>query len=134
LLSGGLISALEIRFAPRHDKDDYRSAVAVAKKAVAEGKRTYWAADVQTAIYYGLIRDEERDTGSSQVILYSARDAQKSLPASNLVVLSKVDLYDRSGAIREFLRDNGYEPAEQFQAFQLWRKPATGVSNAGKPD
>jgi len=134
LLSGGLISASEIRFASRHDKDDYRSAVAVAKKAVAEGKRTYWAADVQTAIYYGLIRDAERDTGSSQVILYPAKDAQKSLPASDLVVLSKVDLYDPSGAIREFLRDNGYEPAEQFQAFQLWRKPATGVSNAGKPN
>jgi hypothetical protein len=126
LLAGALISALEIRFAPRHAKDDYRSAVAVAKKAVAGGDQIYWAADIQTALYYGLIRGEDRDTGTPQIVLFHAKDLQKVPPASNLFVLSKVDLYDQSGAIRKFLRDNGYRPAEQFAAFQLWRKPPAG--------
>ncbi|HKW30196.1 MAG TPA: hypothetical protein VJT54_12735 [Verrucomicrobiae bacterium] len=121
LMLGGLISCLEIRFAPRHAKDDYRSATAVAKKAAAKGEKIYWAADVQTAIYYGLINEKERDFGSSNIFLFKTKHIQKSDP--DLIVLSKTDLYDKSGNIRTFLRDNKYVLLQRFQSFQLWHKP-----------
>lgn len=122
LLLSGLISCLEIRFAPRHAKDDYRSATAAAKEAAAEGGEIYWAADEQTAIYYGLINEEERNVGSSNIILLHTKSVHDSNP--DLVVLSKTDLYDPSGAIRKFLRDNNYILVGTFQSFQLLRKPA----------
>ncbi len=49
-----LLSALEIRFAPRHRRDDYRSAADIARQAQAAGEHVWWLADVSTGLYYGV--------------------------------------------------------------------------------
>jgi hypothetical protein len=123
LFLGGLISSLELRFAPRHAKEDYRAATAAAKAAVAEGKRVYWGADVQTGLCYGLVPDEQRVSGSAQVALYSATDALKTLPGTDVIVISRPDIYDPTGEARDFVRTNSYQPAGKFHAFEFWQPP-----------
>lgn len=122
LLLVSFTSGLELRFAPRHAKDDYRSATTVAKKDVAGGKTIFWAADVQTAIYYGLLKPDEFDSGSARVGI-EGTPAQTNLASDDVIALSKTDLYDGSGEIRDLLHRNHYVPTEKFESFQFWRKP-----------
>ena len=97
----------------------------MARAALAKGQRVFWAADSQTAIYYGVLREQDRDAGGPQILLYLAPDARQNLPTADLVVLSKPDLYDFDGFIRDFVRRQEYLAAGKFQSFQLWRKPGS---------
>jgi uncharacterized protein (UPF0261 family) len=45
-----LFSAVEIRLAPRFQRDDYRSASAVAREAIHAGQHVWWLADVSTGV------------------------------------------------------------------------------------
>jgi hypothetical protein len=119
LLCLSITSALELRFALRHTKEDYRSAASLAKEAVRQHIKICWAADVQTAIYYRVIEESERDTGSNDVVLYQnpSRD-----PDCEIVILSREDVYDSSGNLRRFVRDRGFKPSEIFQGFQVYRR------------
>ena len=43
-------------------------------------------------------------------------------PPPDLLVLSKVDLYDNTGALRDYLKQKGYEQWRVLPAFTFWRK------------
>ena len=113
-----LISALEIRFAPRHRRDDYRTAATEALQAITNGRKVLWAADCSAARYYHVPVNEPA------VILGSAigNDSLRSQPAPDLVFLSKPDIYDPKGVIRNYLRNNDFKVIRELQAFRIFAR------------
>lgn len=129
---GGSVSG---RFSPRFAKDDYRSAAAEALSAMAGGKAVWWAADGAGARYYGVFPREPEDRGAPVGSAFFANnpklDYQKNLPAPDLIVLSKVDIFDPAGDIRQWMNENNFVIAKVFPAFTIWKKTSTALSPMG---
>jgi hypothetical protein len=114
------ISALEIRFAARHRRDDYRTAAAEARRALANGEKIWWVADISTGAYY-------RVPLNSPALLDSAaldRIGLETLEQPDLIILSKPDIYDSKGKISAYLSRHNFRLTRELPAFQLWRKPS----------
>ncbi|MGH8094362.1 MAG: hypothetical protein ACREIF_12960 [Chthoniobacterales bacterium] len=109
-----LISALEIRLAPRHQRDDYRTVATIAREALDSGGRIWWLADLSTGRYYHLPFD------SPQVVTSPQLPSPKEPPT--MVILSKPDIYDSSGAVRAYLTAEGFRVARVLPAFQIWTR------------
>ncbi|MCB9169859.1 MAG: hypothetical protein H6594_05830 [Flavobacteriales bacterium] len=120
----GVVSAIMLRFADRHKKDDYRDAVGMAKTALENGRTVLWAADHRTAGYYGLF-----DAGGDLVDL-AGTDGPPDLKGDELVILTKPDLVDPSGRIRDRLTASGFTVTGRLQAFTIWERTA---DNTGTP-
>ena len=118
-LAAWACSAGMLRFAPRHQRDDYRNAAAVARQALAEGRRVWWAADQRTGEYYGLSFD--RQPG---LVLWVNPEAEAlaAEPQPDVAVLSKPDVYDNSGAMKGYLSSHGFAPKAVFTAFTVFEK------------
>jgi len=113
-----LISALEIRFAPRHRRDDYRTAAAEARNALTRGETVWWMADPVTGSYYRLPLNSANLKSASEL----NRDSLDALPPPDLVCLSKSDIYDSNGRIRDYLREHDFKATRAFPAFQIFEK------------
>jgi hypothetical protein len=117
-----LASCLMIRFAVRHKKDDYRSAVMVASEALKAGKVVWWSAGREGARYYGLpLKGKDSQSGVISVINLDQEDLRR-LPAPDLIVSSKSDIYDNRGALTEYLEENNFVKMAGFPAFFVWQK------------
>ena len=112
-------SALQIRFAERHNRDDYRSAAAETRTALAQGRVVWWAADVNAASYYQVPLD-------SPNLILSSNLSDESLHAvaePDLVCLSKPDIYDPSGRIAHYLQQHHFKEIRQLWAFEIFERP-----------
>jgi hypothetical protein len=118
------VSALECRFADRHRKDDNRDAAAISRAALAQGDDVWWAADRDSARYYGLPLSAQLHAGSALLLWRPQSLAQFEEPA--LIVLSKPDLFDPNGTIRQYIREHGYVETQSLPAFTFWMKKAGG--------
>jgi hypothetical protein len=126
-----IASSLQLRYADRHRKDDYRGATNRAAAALSSGKRVWWFADVWASRYYGLDVTIENPQASGLPIRpddFSGKYQQ--LPAPDLIVLSKPDIYDKDFSLRAFIQRAGYHQSGQVQAFQFFEKPTTLTLNA----
>jgi hypothetical protein len=117
-------SAGSMRWAPRHARDDYRGAVAAAQAAVGRGERVWWCADQIGARFYGLqLQTTERvDEPGKATLLINPSAGDLAGPPPELLVLSKVDIYDNAGAVREYLKKGGYREVQVLPAFTFYRK------------
>ncbi len=115
LLAILLFSALEIRLAPRHRRDDYRSAAAIAREALVSGQRVCWLADVSTGLYYHVPFGSPR--------LATSLNLPGPNPPPDVVILSKPDIYDASGAVRSYLAAEDFKVTRALPAFQIWTRP-----------
>jgi len=124
-------SAAGIRFDSSFQRDDYRSAAAIARQSISERKSTWWAADVRSANFYGVFPTATQpaptlshslsdDEGLCHSIINATKRDLDALPSPDTVVLSKPDIYDNSGDITRFLNANGYRLKSSFTAFQIW--------------
>jgi hypothetical protein len=115
-------SALECRFAYRHEKDDNKNACALAKTALAQGEQVWWVADIGAATYYGLPFSPTAQPGSVLLLWKPtlAELAAQKPPA--LIILSKPDLFDPNSAARDFIKQQGYTQVGALPAFSIWRK------------
>jgi hypothetical protein len=118
------VSALECRFADRHRKDDNRDAAAISRAALAQGDDVWWAADRDSARYYGLPLSAQLHAGSALLLWRPQSLAQFEEPT--LIVLSKPDLFDPNGTIRQYIREHGYVETQSLPAFTFWMKKAGG--------
>jgi hypothetical protein len=109
------ISGLELRFAARHARDDYRGAAALAKSGVTAGKTIWWNADPIGAAYYGVVASDR----VALVVNQSAADL-RALPEPELVIASKPEIYDNAGALAQYLRDRQYRRVSILPAFTIW--------------
>ena len=113
-----LVSALEIRFAPRHQRDDYRSAANLARNAVAANQKVWWIADESTGAYYKLPLDSPNLTLSSSL----TESSLESVAMPDLVCFSKPDIYDPRGKIDNYLREHDFNVTRVLPAFQIFER------------
>lgn len=126
-LVSALCSSLSLRFAPRHAKDDYRAAAALAREDLSRGARVWWSADPTAGQFYGLRIATGCDGARYVTEPPPEAAAGRDLPA--LVIASKPDIYDPEGKLAEFLAQAGYRVVGQYPAFQLLR-PADAAAAA----
>jgi hypothetical protein len=118
-----LVSSLEVRFAPRHRRDDYRDAAQAGREALAGGKRVWWVAAKYAGEYYGLSQTSDPKDVSRALLVYRP-DSQylANLPNPDVVILTKPVLFDTTGAIIAYLQARHYRQTETLQAFSIWEK------------
>lgn len=112
-------SALEIRFAERHAREDYRKASLLARAAVEAGQSVWWVADEQAGIYY-LVPYE---SGRIQTLRHATPNLLATLPLPDLVLASKPDIYDPAGTVAAYLLAHDFAVTDRFPAFMVWTKP-----------
>lgn len=119
----GLLSCLSLRFAARHEKDNYRAAAAIAKAALGRGAAVWWNAAEEGAVYYGVpVTTGVAANGQARFMMNPTRESLGALPSPALIVASKPDLYDGQMAVADYIREQGYREAARYTAFVLWER------------
>ena len=117
-----LVSSLSIRFAARHEKDNYKDAAAFARRAALGGGTVWWNADSFGADYYNLSPNDTTLGRRVNVVINTSAEDLKKLPEPGTVVISKPDIYDLDGAVAEYLAAHHYDIAARFSSFVIWKK------------
>lgn len=127
LLLAMLSSALSYRFLHRHAKDDYRAAAEEARKTIDSSGVVWWAADLMGGKYYGLLPQlatspKSVDANVGEVFMANSRSGKylAELPSPDLIVVSKRDIYDREGALEEWIRTRGFRRAARRPGFEFY--------------
>jgi hypothetical protein len=116
-------SCLSLRFASRHEKDNYRAAAAVAKETLHGGKPVWWSAAEEGAIYYGLpVSTNAVGTSAARFVVNQPATWFSQWPSPAVIIASKPDVYDGELALEEYVRQKGYHEAQRFQAFVVWER------------
>lgn len=113
-----LASALEVRFASRHARDDYRGAAALARQSVGQGGTVWWLADQSTGLFYGLA------LGRGGVVTPEITEIARQ-PEPAMIVLSKGDVYDPGEAVARYAAAHGFEQTHALQSFRILEKSKT---------
>jgi len=135
-------SALSIRFADRHLKDEYRLAAAIATEHLDRGQRVWWAAGYLGAHYYRLPGKFDymgeltsvaqpadcMDLPGVQATANLEAECLRGLSAPDLVIFSRPETFDKTGAMRAYLKAAGFVQVREFSAFTLWQRGAGAVS------
>jgi len=113
-------SSLSLRFAARHRKEDYRTAVQIAQRALDEKKSVWWLAGSIPPQYYHLDCASLRPEAGRAFCPQSSEI--QNLPAPDVIILSKPDIFDARGVFQGWIRQNHYHPAETLKSFVIWTK------------
>jgi hypothetical protein len=132
-LALGLVSGLMLRFNPRHAKDDYRDAAILAREALARGQRVWWNADDDGGfIYHVPLSVKPSAAKAAYCFANPAESFAQNLPAPDIIIASKPDIYDVHGALAAYLKQGGFVLQATLPAFTFWQPPApspkSGVS------
>ena len=124
-LALALTSSLSIRFSYRQAKDDYRRAASVASTALRAHQTVWWNADKDGALYYSLPISESLPVPNKVLLIFNPSDTNQltALPQPDIVVASKPDLFDFSGALASYLIGHRFRVIDSFPAFQVWQAP-----------
>ena len=122
-------SALNVRYAARHAKDDYKHAAALAATELfflAAGAYGGWRA-TRGALYYGVpyagdqTEWRQKPGEGVQSVDEKKLASLTAQEAPTLVLLSRTDSYDQQGIVGNYLSVNKYRLVETFPAFTAWR-------------
>lgn len=115
-----IISCMQMRFAERHQRDDYRDAAPLALAALAQGKRVWWVAAELAGGYYGVpLTSDAAEKGRALVLWRPTAKEITKLPPPELVFFSKPTVFDRTGLIGTYLRSRNYSVAGTLPAFSI---------------
>src|SRR5262249_13069541 len=119
-----IYSCLSLRLAPRHGKDDYRSAAKIAKDALQAGRAVWWNAAKEGARYYEVPLKPAPAAADAGVVALTnpSRDLLEHLPEPDVIIASKPDLFDNAAAVQGYLREHNFERDGQVAAFVIWRQ------------
>jgi len=118
-----IASGLSLRFATRHAKDDYRSATALARIALTDGKIVWWSADANAATYYQLsVTTNSTGVGNAFSMVNPSDDFLGTIVPADMVLVSRPDIYDPRGTLAIFLGRNNYKKVAILPAFVVWKK------------
>ncbi len=126
LLTLLLTSSVMQRFAPRHRKEDYRQAAALASSEVEKGRSVLWVASLAARPYYHLDKLgylPVRPDAASPPFLHVFRIGHEDpvfLPS--LVLVSKPDIHDPTGYAEAFIRNNRYQLRREFPGFKVYAR------------
>ena len=124
-----ILSDLNLRFNQRHAKDDYRTAAAIARMAIAAGERVWWCADGNAAKFYDVLLPEKGDLPTpDQLTLtyYLSESVLTNQPAPSIVLVSRPDHFDIEGIAHNYLESGHYRVVQTFSGFTVWRKDGSG--------
>jgi hypothetical protein len=119
-----LASALSLRFAPRHAKDDYRRAAALGRAALARGEVVWWNAARDGALIYHVAVADKPGSGAALYMMNPPSAVVRELPKPNLILASKPDIYDQEGILKQYIAHEGFMVLATFPAFTAWGTPA----------
>ncbi len=145
-----LVSSLSIRFAHRHEREEYRDAAAAAAQSVLRGQIVWWFADAPGPEYYGLgarvqklvpielyeiayrhlydgmlsrIVTDCSDVGPGTVLILESPNAEMlaGCPPADRVIYSRQDTFDTTGAGMAWMRARGMHRQSRFTGFEIWQ-------------
>jgi hypothetical protein len=94
----------------------------MARAALAQGKIVWWNADLKAATIYQLpLGEKPEDTGKAVFVPVPGKGFDRDLPKPDLVLTSKPDIYDRNGALADYLNRAGFRLIASFAAFTAWQ-------------
>lgn len=121
-----LMSSLAVRFGASHARDDYRDAAHFARAEAGAGRTVWWCADPGCAEYYKAhFCGRDNGNGLGPCIVYVSNqpsDYLLEMPTPDLVIVSKPDLHDKDGLLRDYLASRGYRPKQELSAFKIYEK------------
>lgn len=148
LLAVSLSGSLYMRFAQTNQKDDYRTASRLARTAMDRGGSVWWAAEPLVPSYYNIFpeyygnkerfsqylpatpskwpRAKNDEQNLCFLVLGLTPEEIRQAPAPELIILSKPDIWDRTGAVRSYIQEKQYQLVERLPAFTIW-KPLPSV-------
>ncbi|HEU5070285.1 MAG TPA: hypothetical protein VFV96_07720 [Verrucomicrobiae bacterium] len=117
-------SSLALRFASRHQKDDYRGAAAIAKRAIASGKSVWWNAEQNGAVYYQVpfSTGNTMERGKAYYLMNPSEDQLTATTPPDLIITSRPDVYDGDGALGKYLSEGNYRTTSNLTAFVIWKR------------
>jgi hypothetical protein len=129
-----ILSSISLRFAARHQKDDYRSAAAAAIRALQAGKTVWWAAGPETAEYYRvpLSFGEPHEGRAFCPLIHTGLPDTKAtgahlheLATPDVIILSKPDTFDVFGTVTACIEKYHFQPVARFKTFTVWAAPGS---------
>gem|GEM_PF-1278930 len=114
-------SSVLLRFAPWHRHDDYRGAVAEAKKMSATGRTVWRVADYSAGIYYELPLVKEF-TGAPGEIQFSMNRMAGPGDLPGAIIISRPENFDSLCTATRLARSGDYTKTKSLQAFDVWEK------------
>jgi len=112
-----LVSALALRFQSRHERDDYRKAASIGIKALQDGKRVWWQADMNATRYYAYRQGGMPMVNAIQVM---ESDTPPSLLSADMVVINRPDFRFRGVDYQADLKRNFFVKTASFTGFEVW--------------
>jgi len=117
-----LWSCASIRFAARHQRDDYRDAAQVVRAALARGGVAWWNAVSGGARYYQVpLATGAPEPGKAALLVNVPAAWLSGMEKPDVVAVSKPELFDVQGGVATYLAEHHYRPVERFAAFTIWR-------------
>lgn len=112
-----LTSSLFLRFHPKHQRDDYRTACGIALDALAKGKRILWQADMNATRYYAFRK-------GGMPLVNAIQQLESDPPGilfADLVVINRPDNRFQGIDYRKDLEKNNFIPQQTFTGFEIWK-------------
>jgi hypothetical protein len=117
------LSSAQLRWSPRHSKDDYRSAAATAASALRAGREVWWSADPAAAGYYGLALSEGLpQPGKALLLSHVTHERIAALLLPDMIITSKRDIYDPGGEVGRLITTQQFRPTQHFKSFTVWER------------
>lgn len=113
-----ITSAIGLRFMERHARDDYRRATDIVVKALRDGKRVWWQADMNATRFYAYREGGMPMVNAIQVL---ESDVPTSLLSTDLVVINRPDLKYRGSDYQSELKRNFFKQEAVFTGFEIWK-------------
>lgn len=114
VLAGAVASAVILRTAERHGRDDYRQATGMLMEDFAKGRSVIWNADTHTPIYYA--------GGKVSGMPNLEMGSPETRPTADVIYLNRPDLRHPGQDHRELYRSHGFALDREFKGFEVWRK------------
>jgi hypothetical protein len=113
-----LASCLVLRLDPRHSKDDYRSATAMAYDLFKDERRIWWLADMNAPRYYVYRRD---GVPAINAIQPWETSPPASLAFTDYVFVNRPDLRFQGRDHEAILTGAKFKLVERFSGFEVWK-------------
>ncbi|MEI7864564.1 MAG: hypothetical protein WCI38_04260 [Chthoniobacterales bacterium] len=114
-----LYSSLNLRWREEHAKDDYRTAATIAAAALRDNKEVWWAADAAAGFLYLPPVALENVPGRVWAMQGPQWDDIRFKFPPRVIVMSKPDIFDPSGAVARYAAENHFVPALRLHAFTI---------------
>jgi len=117
-LAVAIVSSIQLRVSPRHEREDYRRATEMAIDALQKGKTIMWRADMNTVRFYA------QQEGGMAMVHYVQRlesEVPTSLMFTDLIFINRPDLRFGDQDYRKPLADEGFDLIDTFSGFEVWQ-------------